>query len=342
MGREQKKSRAGGFIIFLVIYALVLAGIFAIIGIHKAGKKSTDNDAKTVAKSSAFMDELIEGFDYDFIESALQTYEQNPVVTASEKSLEEHAAYFADMAQGKLTYSESELNSDTMPVYDIMADGKRLAVAALDYDGGWKLGKITFDTNTIDYKTVKLSVTSTATVTVNGEILDASAVQDTSDDANKAAIKALEMGGSLPAYVTYTIENCIEEPEITVSDPVADALSEAVSERIYTMMNNYIMFMYNKMTFSDVSPYLSYGSEAYNHLADVATAVVWGWYPDTVEIRSQNITEYEQYSENLFSCKYTATVYKADDEMQETEEFTYRMLFVQSEGNWYLTYFVLE
>lgn len=179
---------------------------------------------------------------------------------------------------------------------------------------------------------------------------------------NTITQKAIEKGGQVSGYKVYQLKNYIEQPdiEVTTADniPIEDVIVEdnlldysrngmeefigSVEQRVLDTCNRYTYNIYMMASFSEVAAYLLPGSEAYSIVADVQEGIAWSWRPTVVNIESQQVSDYETYGDNLFSCVYRSTVYKADSQQEETESFCYKMLFQKSGEEWYLAYFIVE
>lgn len=336
--------------------------------------------AEANAQPEVYMDTLVAQIDYEHILSDMQAYTQHPYVTESDRSLVQHAVHFAYLiADNGLRYEKNAQYQEGAPVYDLYAGEQRIAAVSLVHgahsdDFGfreWKTKAIVYDTNNIDYQTYTVHVMDGMQVVADGVVLTeeqcvfSGTVQDMEGEKARqnVAEKAEGFGGTQPVYKTYRLEHLMSAPDLQVVDKDGLAvemtgqtdnayyyhmdgktlqMSEAATQRVLETCRTYINNIYRRAYFSQVANYLVYNSDAYKVIKDVQASIAWGWRPTTVEILSQEVSEIELYSDSLFSCHYEATVYKADAQQEEEESFRYRMLFQKVNGQWYLTYFIIE
>ncbi len=382
--KVMKQKKRSVFPFYLLAYAVVLIGLvaFACSYVWDALEAyQRDHDAAEAnAQPGVYMDTLVTQIDYEHILSDMQKYTQHPYVTESDRSLVQHAVYFAYLiADNGLRYEKNEQYQEGAPVYDLYAGEQRIAAVSLVHgahsdDFGfreWQTKAIVYDTNRIDYQTYTVHVMDGMQVVADGVVLteDQCVFSGTVQDmpAEKArqnvAEKAQSFGGTQPVYKTYRLEHLMAAPDLQVVDRDGVAvemtgqtenayfyhmdgktlqMSEAATKRVLETCKTYINNIYRRAYFSQVANYLVYNSDAYKVIKDVQASIAWGWRPTTVEILSQEVSEIEMYSDDLFSCHYEATVYKADAQQEEEENFRYRMLFRKVNGQWYLTYFIIE
>ena len=336
--------------------------------------------AEANAQPAVYMDELITQIDYEHIVSDMQKYTQHPYVTESDRAMVQHAVHFAYLiADNGLRYEKNQQYQDNAPVYDLYAGEERIAAVSLNHgahsdDFGfreWQTKAIVYDNNNIDYQTYTVHVLDGMQIVADGVVLSeeqcvfSGTVADMNGEKARqdVAAKAQTMGGTPLVYKTYQLDHLMSAPDLQVVDRDGNAvqltgktdnayyyyadgktqqMSAAATERVLETCKTYIYNIYRKAYFSQIANYLVYNSDAYKVVKDVQATIAWGWKPTIVEIRKQEVSEIELYGDDLFSCHYEATVYKADSTQEEEESFRYRMLFKKVSGKWYLTYFIIE
>lgn len=360
--------RKGSFRFFIKIYAAILAVVIVIVcvlvwnGLSKY--QNSYDTAKEKGQPSLFAEELIENWNYQTVLEYLNEY---GIENVSEYNTYEQIASYLAGSNGNITYKESEKTSSAIPVYDIYFNDTRIAVVSIKTDGkndshgfhGWKVKEIAFDTDSIKTTNYFIQTDSGCTVTVNGILLEEENAKK-SEYTDAVSAKAAQILGYTKGRVLYDLGKCIVVPDIKVlsadgtaknvsikdgilnySDEVSEEFIEATDARVQEICNAYIMNIYSKLEFSKMTEYVENGSEAYHLIEDVQLSIAWGWKPDIVEILEERISDYILYSDTLFSCKYYAKIYKADEDESGEETFSYNMLFKKIGDKWYLNYFVI-
>lgn len=335
-----------------------------------------------LAGDTVYMDNVTGSFDREAVAAALAAYPQHAYVTEQPWSMEQHLDYFAALVEKHgVSYSQNESYKENAPVFDLYCGDSRIAVLSLRHGKeadefgfrNWETKAIVFDTNPIVYKDYTLETMDTMQVLLDGEPLDHSyctfsgTVLDVQSQSGTAkyhvAQLALERDGVVPGNSTYLLKHCITLPNLQVLDSLGNAVeptqqeetrlvfaedaasrafADSIQQRVLDTCNAYIMNIYRKGTFYSVSRYLIGGSQAYKVIKDVQSSIAWGWKPDTVTVLFNEVSDVQQYAENLFACTYRASVHKADEKQEETEDFCYRMLFERKGEEWYLNYFILQ
>lgn len=379
---KQKKRSVFPFYLLAYAVVLIGVVVFACSYVWDAldAYQQEFDAAEANAQPGVYMDSLVTQIDYEHIVSDMRQYTQHPYVTESDRSLVQHAVHFAYLiADNGLRYEKNAQYQAGAPVYDLYAGEQRIAAVSLTHgahsdDFGfreWQTKAIVYDTNNIDYQTYTVHVMDGMQVLADGVMLTeeqcifSGTVQDMQGEKARqnVAEKAQSFGGTQPVYKTYRLEHLMAAPNLQVVDRNGVAvqmtdqtdnayfyhmdgktqqMSEAATQRVLETCKTYINNIYRRAYFSQVANYLVYNSDAYKVIKDVQASIAWGWRPTTVEILSQEVSEIEMYSDNLFSCHYEATVYKADAQQEEEESFRYRMLFRKVNNQWYLTYFIIE
>lgn len=366
-----KKSNKISFKWILLIYTTVLAVIIMVValfiwdGLEKY--QNSYDKSKESGNPQLFADELIDGWNYENVLSYVKKY---GVVNIDEYNTSEQIAEFFTNYQSKVSYKKNTKYTDVMPIYDIYGDGKRIAVVSFKPDGNndefgfhkWQIRDLVFDTDSAEVIKYSLTVPYDCDVTVNDRNLSVEeAVKKDTPNEGVAAI-AEQMSGIKVEYLTYDLGNCLVKPDIWVMDSEGNLLSETsdadnklmylnvvsdefkntIESRVLDTCHAYIQNIYNKLSFWQMSRYLVADSQAYAIVQDVQASIIWGWHPDVVEVLEESVSDYIQYSDTLFSCKYYGKIYKADEKESYEEIFNYSLLFQKVGEEWFLTYFVIE
>lgn len=368
---KKKDKKTSKFKWILLIYTTVLAVIIMVIalfvwdGLEKY--QNSYDKSKESGNSLLFADELVDEWNYENVLSYVEKY---GVVNVDKYNTPEQIAKFFTNFENKVTYKENTKYTEVMPVYDIYGDGKRIAVVSFKPEGNndefgfhkWQIRDLVFDTDSAEIVKYSLTVPYNCNVSVNDIIISQEdAIRKETPNQGVAAI-AEQLSGVRVEYLTYDLGNCLVKPDIKVTDTngevipesgdsnnnirymkvVSDEFKNIAEKRVTDTCHAYIMNIYSKLSFWQMSRYLVANSQAYAIVQDVQASIAWGWHPDVVEVLEESVSDYIQYSDTLFSCKYYGKIYKADEKESYEEIINYSLLFQKIGEEWFLTYFVLE
>lgn len=372
---NNKKDNRGkrNFKVFLRIYAgiLAIAGVVVCVIVWNKLKAYQDSYDKSESAHNPdkYVSEFVSGLDCDSLKSYMGTYGIN--IDKGIDPVGNLAAYFSDcIDKNGVTYTQNEKFQKTLPVYDICSGDMRIAVISLKAEGrndsfgfhDWTIGNMAFDTDGIKYSSVDIIVPDGSIVTYNGQIVSEEYIKERDVSSDAAADKVAELGGNVTKSIVYHITDTFGDRKITAIDRDGNELTalvnnndydfsgltggiapDDVKQRVFEVMDSFILTMNNMKSFQDTSVYLEYGSDAYAMLLDVMASVIWGWKPDTIETLEQEVTDYVRYSDNVFACNYYGKIYKYQEGATESgnEEFNYRLVFREISGQWYLNYFII-
>lgn len=361
------------FKLFLIVWAAILVVAITVVSVslwkRLDGYQKDYDAAAAAANPDVFADGFVRELSYETISRYIEQFGINtkgPVDTNLQ-----HAKYFSDMVNGAAPrFERSEKFTDRTPVYDIFCGSQRMAVISLKSAGKnddfgyhlWQLKDMAFDTDVIEYKDITIDVPAGFTVTYNGFELGEENLVKSEEFKDIAVEYAIAAGGQRYFTERYAVNNVLGEPIIkAVADEVElayvekdgnyDFVSgryneqvEAVRDRVYEIIDAYILNIYRHKTFWEIVGYLERNSDAYKVIYDVQASIAWSWKPATVDILEQNLTDCVFYNDNLFTCSYYGKIYKFKEGAQENgeEEFRYRMLYKKINGQWVLSYFVLN
>ncbi len=369
MKKTNKKS--SNFKWVLLIYTTVLAVVIMVIaflvwdGLEKY--QNSYDKSKEAGEPELFADELTDEWNYENVLSYVEKY---GVVNVDEYNTTEQIAKFFTSFDGKITYKKNSKYTEVMPVYDIYGEGQRIAVVSFKPEGNndefgfhkWQIRDLVFDTDSVEIVKYTLTVPYSCNVSVNDRTIPQDkAIRKHIPNEGVAAV-AEQLSGVKVEYLTYDLGNCLVKPDIKVVDTAGNPVVESGNEdnnimyldvvsdefkivaekRVFDTCHAYIQNIYSKLSFWQMSRYLVPNSQAYAIVQDVQASIIWGWHPDVVEVLEESVSDYIQYSDTLFSCKYYGKIYKADEKESYEEIINYSLLFQKIGEEWFLTYFVLE
>lgn len=372
---SKKKDDRGkrNFKIFLRIYAGILAIASVVVCIVVWNKLSAYQKSYDKSESAhdpdKYVSEFVRELDYDSLMIYMDTYGIN--LESGFNPQENLAAYYSDcISRDGITFARNEKFKKTSPVYDICSKDTRIAVISLKAEGrndsfgfhDWTLGNMAFDTDSIKYSSVDIIVPDGATVTYNGQQVPESYIKERDVSSDVAADKVAELGGNVTRNIVYHITDTFGDRKITATDSNGNELTASVSDnnydfsgltggtapsdveqRVFEVMDSFILTMNNMKPFEETSVYIEDGSDAYKMLYDAMDSVIWGWTPQSIDTLMEKVTDYVRYSDSIFACSYYGKIHKNQEGAAESgdEEFNYRLVFRQTEGQWYLNYFVI-
>ena len=359
---------------YLRIYAALLLVVIVIVCIWEYNSLKKYQASYDTASAEGNPERFMESFVKGFNESTLYAYidQYGDEIPEGFDSLSQHEAYYAGlMESSSVTYKEDEKTTNSLPIYDIYAGNERIAVISLTADGAnddfgfhqWKLKDMAFDTSAITYKDLEIRVPSGSLVQLNGAAIDEGCLLSTESVSDSIIEKVVALGGTVNNMDVYEISHVITTPDFTVTSPegalisaeekngvldycnsVSDEFYNSVYARICEVCQAYIYNIYNWKSFSEMTNYIEYGSDAYLLVQDVQASIVWSWTPQIIEVREETVSNIVQYGDTLFTCDYHGNVYRYAEGVEESgeENFDYRMLFRYIDGVWYLNYFIIQ
>lgn len=265
----------------------------------------------------------------------------------------------------KIDFKKANNYTDKKPVYVVTADDVKVANVRLISKKKnssnfkiWEFGSIDisdFYKNIFKTTDIKIQVPKGTEVTINGKTAAESYITKTEQIEELKPL--LEYVANLPDMVTYEIKGFTTEPEVkavlngeelkltsekntytgtfTATEEFISEVNEYVDKVVVAYAKNFINVE------KKILPYIMKNSELYASVKSATTA----WYPDS-EIKSydfaeKEISNYQVYSEDCFSCdvKYTIDIsfrpsYKVED---PTETGNFKWFFTKKDGTWYLT-----
>lgn len=358
----------------LKIYACVLLGIIVItcivLWIALANYQKDYDTCKENGSPAKYAEQFTKTTDVKAMAEYLDNAGYGKNYTAGTST--QHARYLADLAQqGQLSFKENEKFASALPIYDIYNQDKKIAVISLKPFGKndnfgfhqWQLKELLFDESAVEMHSITIKIPEDGVVTYEGNVLDKEAFEAEGAAKDVVTQKAVSLGAKLGKVMKLKVENVIGEPQVFVTNASGDlinayvknntydysildasSLEQSVTPRIYEIMEAYIMNIYRKKAFSEMSKYLEYGSDAYKVVADVQASTAWGWIPERVTVLEQKATDFVKYNDNLFACNYYGKIDKFKQGSMENgeETFNYRAIFRKVNGIWYLNYFVMD
>lgn len=344
---------------FLAIYSTVL--ILAICGgLFYVWNLLIDYEASI---PDVNMDKYLSEFSQDNIPVLLEEYPIEVNEYSTEGSLEEQINKFFN--EGELSYAKvTGEYTNANPVYEICVGDSKLAKVNLEVCGKnghgfdvWQLGEVDFSVCELEWKNVSISVPSSATVKINGEVIDDKYL------VNKKPVELSdnisEFVDSVPCYSEYYIDRLTGYPDVTVEgdyiEPVTvneglvmyqysgdEKLLASVSPRIRAMAQEYGKYIINKGELYLLKSYMVGKAKEYVSNIPAVWAYLWG-EEYSYTFTNENIDNFVRLSEDCFSCdvSYVLNVY-----YRGTRNISYNTkiscMYVEKDGVWYLADFMLH
>lgn len=273
-----------------------------------------------------------------------------------------------DSIEGKtLTFERDEKFGERKPKYSIKADGVEIGKVLLAQkpesdDFGFhmcELDQASLYVNT-ELRGVDIVAPMGADVYVNGQKLDETYVVEENEFSSLIARKAIEKSGVSHGTITYRVDNLIEEPLVELKidgEPYDFVVAEEGNYELYTYASPelvervtngvieggrlYIRNLNNLVGFGSISPYLVYGSEAYNAISSAQQGIGWAGAPSELEIQEAELVEVQFYSDMYFTAKTHYRVHRVYRGVTYDEDMDFELLYQNVNDHWYITNFSL-
>lgn len=270
--------------------------------------------------------------------------------------------------EGKtLSYERDEKFTDRKPRYSIKADSKEIGTVLLAQkpesdEFGFhmcELDQASLHIN-MELRGVDIIAPIGADVYVNGQLLNENYKVEENEFSSLIAKKAIEKSGVSHGTVTYRVDNLIEEPSIEVKIDGLDydfTVAEEGHYELYTYASPelvervtngvieggrlYIKNLNNLAGFYSISPYLVYGSEAYNAISSAQQGIGWAGAPSELEIVEAELIEVQFYSDMYFTAKTHYKVHRVYRGVTYDEDMDFELLYQNVNDHWYITSFSL-
>lgn len=355
---------------FLIAYSVVWVIAIVIIGIKLWGICSayqTDYDAsKAAANPDLVMDQELAIYNSDNLKNLAPDF----VAMVSEFEKEDNIAAALDtrIVGKSITYERDENFAERKPRYNIKADGTLIGQVVLTQKAesdtfGFhicELSEASLLTDDIEFRSVNIVAPMGADVYVNGKLLDSSYVIEEKEFSSLVAKKAIEKSGVTHGTVTYEINNLLQEPTVELKIDgesydfdeasegsyvlqayASDELVERVTNGVLEGGRLYIKNLNNLVGFGYISPYLVYGSDAYNNISSAQQGISWAGAPSELEIVEAEIVEIQVYSDSIFTAKTHYNVHRVYRGETYDEDMDFELLYENVNDHWYISSFAL-
>lgn len=354
----------------LIVYSLIWAVVIAVVGFKLWGvceNYQTNYDASLAAANpDLVMDQEISIYNSDNLKNLAPEFVS--MVNEYEKEENIQAALDGIISGKNITYVRDDNFSDRKPRYLIKADediiGQVSLVQKSESDSfGFhmcQLDTASFNTDDIEFRSVNIVAPMGAEVYVNGMLLTDAYITEEKEFSSLIAKKAIEKSGEVHGTITYQIDNLLVEPSVEVIISGEEYEFEVAMEgdyELYTYANEelvervtngvleggrlYIKNLNNLVGFGSISPYLVYGSEAYNNISSAQSGIRWAGAPSELEIVEAEIVEIQFYSENYFTAKTHYNVHRVYRGVTYDEDMDFELLYENVNDHWYISSFAL-
>lgn len=354
----------------LIAYSLVWVVVIVVIAIKLwsiCSNYQRDYDAcKEASNPDLVMDQEILVYSGDELESLAPQFVD--MVSEFEKSENISKALKANVEGKTITYERDEKFTERKPRYSIKADGIEIGkvgmVQKAESDNfGFhmcQLDQAVLHTDNIELRGVDIVAPIGADVYVNGQLVGDNYMVEEKEFSSLIAKKAIEKSGVSHGTVSYRIDNFIEEPTIELKIDgesydfeiaedgryelctyASPELIERVSNGVLEGGRLYIRNLNNLVGFGSISPYLVYGSEAYNAIASAQQGIGWAGAPSELEIMEAELVEVQFYSEMYFTAKTHYNVHRVYRGVTYDENMDFELLYQNINDHWYITNFSL-
>lgn len=347
-----------GFVIFLCVYSLILViGICA--GLYYVWNLLIDYEASI---PDVNMDRFVTEFEGDNIGNLLDEYSFE--YSEFEKWDDVKKTYADKISDKQISYRKlSKEYTNSVPVYEIMAEDEAFARVSLVADGTndhgfnlWKMNDITFYTDNTFTHSATIKVPHEATVSVNGIVLGKEYV--TESKKVELTDNISEYVDVIPSFDVYMVEGLVNEPAIQIdgnnliktkedydysySYGTDEELLPKVSKKISDMSHEYGAYLVNKGNLTALRSYTI--GKAKTYVSSVPGVNFYLTDEDyTYTFLDEKIENFTKYNDKCFSCdiSYTLSV-----TYRTTRNITYdtslSCMYVLVNGEWYLADFAIN
>lgn len=354
----------------LIAYSLIWAVVIAVIGFklwgfcstyqanYEASQAASNPDLVMDQELSIYNSENLANLASDFV-AAVNEYEKSENI---------QAALDSKISGRTVTYERNENFQDRKPRYTIKAGDDIIGEVSLvqkseSDEFGFhmcELDEAVLLTDDIELRSVDIVVPMGADVYVNGKLLTDAYITEEKEFSSLIAKKAIEKSGVSHGTVSYRIDNLLVEPgvEVKVDGEVydfevaeegdyelytyaSDELVERVSKGVLEGGRLYIKNLNNLVGFGSISPYLAYGSDAYNNISSAQQGIGWAGAPSELEIVEAEIVEIQFYSDMYFTAKTHYNVHRVYRGVTYDEDMDFELLYENVGGHWYICSFSL-
>lgn len=321
-----------------------------------------------------FIKDYEEGMPVHGMEQVMQSFNETDIqkligdqTFGNAKNLEDASvwtSWYQELIKGKqMTFEEAKENTDTTPTYTVKADGQPVGKVILKVVGSngfrfdvWGFDRLDASECLPDTAVYTITVPKKVKVSVNGHELGKEYIEK--DDVTYSQLESIQT--YLPEALlttTYKVSGLLNTPKITASSvdgkPVilsqkehmytfsygmAEEETAALKAMVESVANNYAMNFIDvsKQIYNDIMP----GSE----LEENMKLTVTGFYPtkyiSSYGFDSMNVSNFEYYSNECFSCDVHYNFHVNFQGFSVTEEVlpgNMKWYFVNKDGTWYLT-----
>lgn len=354
----------------LIIYSMIWAVVIAVVGFKLwsfCADYQTRYDASLAASNpDLVMDQEIGIYSSENLGSLAEEFVA--AVSEYEKPDNIQSTLDSKIADKTVSYERAENFSDRKPSYNIKAGEELIGQVSLvqkseSDDFGFhmcELENASLMMDDVEFRSVTIVAPMGADVYVNGQVLSDTYVVEEKEFSSLVAKKAIDKSGVSHGTVTYRIDNLLEEPDLEVKvdgESYDFEIAEEGNYALYTYASPelvervtngvleggrlYIKNLNNLVGFGSISPYLVYGSDAYNNISSAQQGIGWAGAPSELEIVEAEIVEIQFYSENYFTAKTHYNVHRVYRGVTYDEDMDFELLYENVGDHWYISSFSL-
>ena len=357
----------------MIVYVIVmLIGIVILCTKEWSILKDYQSDydrAKAESSPEVFMEEYLEAFTSEKYKELLTSVNQIEYKFYSGENIAEKMESFFDEDSIRLE-RDSEQYKDNAPVYNIFSGENKLltiylGVARRDDFGFniWKEGKIEINTDMLKFEGAEFVIDSTMTAKINGVQVTEEYIKESFDKKLTEVLEGVTEGQI--EYYRYEVEELLDKGDLKVyysngSEAVytqidscmdytllsSDGEKQEIEARADEIMEKYINYLNRISSLDSMLNVTIYEGKAYNSIKDTSRAIIWVYRPESLEIKSKQISNIRRVSDDIVVCNADYRIYKTYEdgyvsENLSDETISLYLVLQKSDGVWKLANFHL-
>lgn len=369
--QEEKKGFRFTFGKGLLAYAGVWVIVTGIICIRLwgalEGYQSNYDAARERANPDILMPDILELYNADNI---VKTAGEDWCTQVSEYELEGAAqdVLIQSVEGKKIGFARNDAYTDRKPVYDILADEKKIGLVMLKQEQAsdtYGFHLCTLDNAQVliqqpELSSLVITVAAGDKIMMNDkQVSESYRTQSIALDSSMAKAAA-EYSNIEHSKAVYVVEGFVNDPKIRVIHEEIEEIPEqtedgsyyavsfagqdfvdSIKERVLEAGEAYLRNVNRMATFAHAAQYFAPGSKAYDALASAQSGLSWAGKPDEFEILDGRITDCVQYGEDAFTVKTCYKTHRLYREVTYDEEQSIEWLYVKKNGSYVIYDFAL-
>ena len=357
----------------MIIYAIVMLTGIVIICVKEwnilKDYQSDYDMAKEKSSPEVFMEEYLKAFTPDKYKEFLINANETEYRFYSGENIAEKMEHFFDGSSIRFE-KNIEQYKDNAPSYDIFSGENKLMTVYLGVvrrdDFGfniWKEGKIEINMDMLEFQNAEFVIDSTMTAKVNCMQVTEEYIKESFD---KKLTEALEgVTEKQMVYYRYEVKELLDMSDLKIYDSNGNdaAYTQVDSYRDYTLlydsgekqeiearadeiMIKYINYLNKLSSMDSMLNVTLYESKAYNSIKDTSRGIIWVYRPESLEIKSKQISNIRKVSDNMVVCHVDYRIFKTYEdgyisENLSDETISLYLVLQKTDGVWKLANFHL-